>query len=217
MEPFFQWVVDSIALWGYVAIALGMALENACIPIPSELIFGFAGYLVYQGQLEFVPAVLAWMAGGLLGSGLAYGLGYWGGRPLIERYGRYFFLSMRHLNLAQRWFDSYGGKAAFFSRLLPVVRTFISLPAGFAKMPFGKFMLYTLLGSLPWTVGLIYAGMVLGEQWQNLNGLGHQASMVVAGALAVLALGYYYRSRRRAAAKQEKSLPTGGFFSKNAG
>lgn len=206
MELFFQWVIDSIAVWGYVAIAVGMALENACIPIPSELIFGFAGYLVYQGQLEFAPAVLAGMAGGLLGSGIAYGLGYWGGRPLIERYGRYFFLSLRHLELAQRWFDSYGSKAAFFSRLLPVVRTFISLPAGFAKMTFGKFVLYTLLGSLPWTVGLLYAGMILGEQWHNVTGVGHQASILVAVGLGAIAVYYYRRSQRGVAAKREKPV-----------
>lgn len=204
MELLFQWVVDSIAVWGYVAIAVGMALENACIPIPSELIFGFAGYLVYQGQLEFVPAVLAGMAGGLLGSVLAYSLGYWGGRPFIERFGRYVFLSQRHLDLSQRWFDSYGSKATFFSRLLPVVRTFISLPAGFAKMPFGKFVLYTLLGSLPWTMGLLYAGMVFGEQWQNLNSMGHQASVLVAAGVAVSAAYYYRRCRRSANSMMEK-------------
>lgn len=209
MELLFQWVVDSIAMWGYVAIAVGMALENACIPIPSELIFGFAGYLVYQGQLEFAPAVLAGMIGGLLGSGIAYGFGYWGGRPIIERYGRYVFLSQRHLDLSQRWFDAYGSKAAFFSRLLPVVRTFISLPAGFAKMPFGKFVLYTFLGSLPWTVGLLYAGMILGAQWQNVNSMGHQASIVVAVGLALLALYYYRRSHRSSAAKREKPMQAG--------
>lgn len=194
MEQLFHVVIDYIALWGYAAIFIGMALENACIPVPSELVFGFAGYLVYLGQLDFIMSVIAGVIGGLLGSIIAYLIGYYDGRPLVEKYGRYFLLSKRNVDLAQRWFDRYGLKAAFFSRLLPVVRTFISLPAGFAKVDFGKFVIYTLLGSIPWTVALIYFGKLLGENWQVLNAIGHQASLIVVVVLVMTAV-YYYRRK----------------------
>lgn len=185
-------VIDYIALRGYSAIVIGMALESACIPVPSEFIFGFAGYLVYRGQLDFALTVVAGVVGGLIGSIVAYLIGYYGGQPLVTKYGRYIFLSKRNVDMAQRWFDRYGLKATFFSRLLPVVRTFISLPAGFAHVNFGKFIIYTLLGSIPWTIGLIYTGMILGENWQELNAIGHKASLIVAAGL-IVAVVYYYR------------------------
>lgn len=195
MEQLFHFVVDYIAVWGYAGIILGMALESACIPVPSELIFGFAGYLVYLGQLDFTPSVIAGVVGGLIGSIIAYLVGFYGGQPFIAKYGRYVFLSHHHVELAQKWFDRYGLKATFFSRLLPIVRTFISLPAGFAGVNFGKFVIYTLLGSIPWTIALIYAGQLMGENWQALNAIGHTASLVVAVSLVVIAI-YYYRKNR---------------------
>ncbi len=195
MEQLFHVVMEYIAARGYAAIALGMALESACVPIPSELIFGFAGYLVYMGKLDFGLTVWSGVIGGLIGSIAAYLIGYYGGRPFVDRYGRYVFISGRHVDTAQRWFDRYGLKATFFSRLLPVVRTFISLPAGFARVDFVKFVLYTLLGSLPWTIGLVYAGMLLGENWQRLTAIGHQASLAVAAGLAMIGV-YYWRKRR---------------------
>ncbi|MBP2664380.1 MAG: associated protein [Firmicutes bacterium] len=194
-EQFFQIVVDYIALWGYTGIAIGMALESACIPVPSELIFGFAGYLVYLGRLDFTMSVVAGVTGGLIGSIAAYLVGFYGGQPFVTKYGKYLFLSKKHVDTAQKWFDRYGLKATFFSRLLPVVRTFISLPAGFAKVNLGKFILYTLLGSIPWTVTLIYAGQVLGENWRKLNSMGHEASLVVV-AMLVAAAGYYFWKNR---------------------
>ena len=195
MEQFFHIVIDYIAQWGYTAIAIGMALESACVPIPSELIFGFAGYLVFLGRLDFTLTVIAGVLGGLAGSVVAYLAGYYGGMPMVVKYGRYIFLSKRHVETAQWWFDRYGLKATFFSRLLPVIRTFISLPAGFARVDFVRFVIYTLLGSVPWTIGLIYAGMLLGENWQRLMAVGHQASIVVAVALVGLAA-YYYTKKR---------------------
>lgn len=195
MEQLFNIVIDYIALWGYPAIAIGMALENACIPIPSELILGFAGYLVYIGQLEFTLTVIAGVVGGLVGSIVAYQVGYYGGESFVTKYGKYILLSKSHMDMAQKWFDRYGLKATFFSRLLPVIRTFISLPAGFAKVNFAKFILYTLLGSIPWTIGLIYAGDLLGQSWQTLNVIGHKASIVVAAGLIIVVL-YYVRKRR---------------------
>lgn len=195
MEQFFTIVIDYIDLWGYTGILLGMALESACIPVPSELIFGFAGYLVYLGRLDFTMAVTAGVVGGLFGSIIAYLVGYYGGQPFVTKYGKYVLLSQGHVELAQKWFDQYGLKATFFSRLLPVVRTFISLPAGFAKVNLAKFILYTLLGSIPWTVALIYAGKVMGENWQVLNVIGHQVSIVVAAGLVVIVI-YYVRKKR---------------------
>lgn len=196
MEQFFNIVIDYITLWGYTAIVIGMALESACIPVPSELIFGFAGYLVYLGKLDFTTAVAAGVVGGLIGSIVAYLVGYYGGQPLVDKYGRYILLSKRNVDMAQRWFDRYGLKATFFSRLLPVVRTFISLPAGFAQIDFGKFVIYTLLGSIPWTIGLIYAGMFLGENWQTLNVVGHKASLIVAAGLMAIAAYYYQKGTK---------------------
>ncbi|HMM22972.1 MAG TPA: DedA family protein [Selenomonadales bacterium] len=195
MEQIFNSIVQYIDAWGYIAIVVGMALESACIPVPSELIFGFAGYLVYLGKLDFTAAVIAGVAGGLIGSVAAYLLGYQGGPPFVEKYGKYIFLSKRHVQMAQRWFDRYGLKATFFSRLLPVVRTFISLPAGFAKVDFSKFVIYTVLGSIPWTIALVYAGMILGENWKAINAIGHNVSAIV-GLGLVLATIYYIRRNR---------------------
>ncbi len=187
-------VVDYIALWGYTGIVIGMALESACIPIPSELIFGFAGYLVYLGKLDLVMSTVAGVAGGLIGSVIAYLVGYYGGQPFVNKYGKYLLLSKKHVDTAQQWFDRYGLKATFFSRLLPVVRTFISLPAGFAKVNLGKFILYTVLGSIPWTVALIYAGQILGENWRVLNSIGHEASLAVAVLLVAAAVYYFWKN-----------------------
>ncbi len=197
MEQVFHGIIDYIALFGYWGIMIGMALESACIPVPSELIFGFAGYLVYLGRLDFTWSVIAGVVGGLIGSVIAYQVGYYGGRPFVSKYGRYVLLSEKHVDMAQKWFDRYGLKATFFSRLLPVIRTFISLPAGFAKVDFRKFVVYTLLGSIPWTVCLIYIGNLLGENWQELNAIGHKVSLVVAAGLVVIAVYYYRRSRAR--------------------
>lgn len=192
---FFAGIMTYIAVWGYPAIVVGMALESANIPIPSELIFGFAGYLVYLGHLNFTLVVVTGVLGGLLGSILSYLIGYYGGRPFVRRYGRYVFLSSRKLALTEQWFARYGLAAVFFARLLPVVRTFISLPAGFARVDFGKFVLYTVLGSIPWTALLVYAGMLLGENWHKLMAMGHTASLVVTVILALAAVYYILRSK----------------------
>ncbi len=195
METIFQYVIHLIGIWGYPAVFIGMALESANVPIPSELIFGFAGYLVFLGRMDFNTAVIAGVAGGLAGSIVSYLIGYYGGPPFITRYGKYIFVSEAKVAMAQKWFDRYGLLAVFLARLLPVIRTFISLPAGFARVDFTKFILYTLLGSIPWTIALIYAGKLLGENWQALNVIGHKASIVVAIGLVVIVV-YYVRKKR---------------------
>ena len=197
MEHFTQIFLSFIASWGYVAVAVLMAAENACIPIPSELILGFAGYLIFAGHMSFEGALLAGMVGGLLGSFFAYEVGARGGRPFVDKYGKYFLIKQSHVNVAQDWFDRYGLKAVFFSRMLPVVRTFISLPAGFARVDSKRFFLYTIAGSLPWTAAILYAGMVLGESWTDLMEYGHEASMIFVVVAVIVIAVLYLRWRRK--------------------
>ena len=200
MDSFSQIFLSFIASWGYVAVAVLMAAENACIPIPSELILGFAGYLVFAGHMSFEGALAAGMVGGLLGSIFAYEVGARGGRAFVEKYGKYFLIKKSHVDIAQHWFDRYGLKAVFFSRMLPVVRTFISLPAGFARVDTKRFFVYTIAGSLPWTAAILYAGMVLGESWTLLMEYGHEASIIfVVLSLIVIAVLYIrWRNKRSA-------------------
>ena len=162
-------VISVISKTGYLGITVLMALESACIPIPSEIIMPFSGFLVFNGEFIFWQVVLWGAIGNLIGSWFAYWVGYAGGRPLIEKYGKYILISKHDLDLADKWFDQYGQSTAFFSRLLPIVRTFISLPAGIAKMDLKKFSFYTFLGSLIWSFILTYAGVILGENWEHLE------------------------------------------------
>ena len=200
MDYFSQIFLSFIASWGYVAVAVLMAAENACIPIPSELILGFAGYLVFAGHMSFEGALAAGMVGGLLGSIFAYEVGARGGRAFVEKYGKYFLIKKSHVDIAQHWFDRYGLKVVFFSRMLPVVRTFISLPAGFARVDTKRFFVYTIAGSLPWTAAILYAGMVLGESWTLLMEYGHEARIIfVVLSLIVIAVLYIRWRKKRSA------------------
>jgi len=177
-------------------VAVLMAAENACIPIPSELILGFAGFLIFSGDMTFAGALAAGMVGGVVGSVFAYAVGHKGGRAFVDRYGRYFFVKKSHVDIAQNWFDKYGLKAVFFSRMLPVVRTFISLPAGFAHVDFKRFLVYTIAGSLPWTALILAAGMMLGKSWQVMLAIGHQASLIFVAVAALVIAVLYLRHRR---------------------
>ena len=206
MEQFSAMFLQFIADWGYVAVAVLMAAENACIPIPSELILGFAGFLIFSGDMTFAGALAAGMVGGVVGSVFAYAVGHKGGRAFVDRYGRYFFVKKSHADIAQNWFDKYGLKAVFFSRMLPVVRTFISLPAGFAHVDFKRFLVYTIAGSLPWTALILAAGMMLGKSWQVMLAIGHQASLIFVAVAAVVIAVLYLRHRRvRARARAQIS------------
>lgn len=199
MEQYSILFLDFIASWGYLAVAILMAMENTCIPIPSELILGFAGYLVSIGQINFAKVIVAGMIGGMAGSIITYYIGYLGGRPFIYKYGKYFFIKKSHVDTAQRWFDKYGIKAVFFSRLLPVVRTFISLPAGFAGVNMKKFIIFTFAGSLPWTILIVYIGKILGNNWQKMLSIGHDFSLLIVAIIAIVILYLYvqYRKRRK--------------------
>lgn len=165
-------IFQAISNWylttGYFGILLAMALESCCIPLPSEIVMPLAGYFVFvhPGQFSLVGVGIAGAIGCLLGSLVAYAIGASGGRPLLLKYGRYILISQADSNRADHWFEHYGAPVAFFSRLLPVVRTYISLPAGISRMDLRKFIVFTLLGSLPWTFILAYVGFKLGPTLQ---------------------------------------------------
>ncbi|HEY7130870.1 MAG TPA: DedA family protein [Candidatus Limnocylindrales bacterium] len=163
---------------GYLGVTIAMAIESAMIPLPSELILPYAGFLVSDpSQIEpltgqpwnFWIVVIAATIGNTIGSLIAYAIGAWGGRPFLERYGRYLLIRPHEIELAEQFFDKYGAATAFFSRLLPIVRTFISFPAGVARMPIGKFVAYSTAGAFIWSTLLVYAGTILGENWEDIR------------------------------------------------
>lgn len=163
-----DFIVHFLLDWGYIALFICMALENMNIPIPSEIILGFAGFLVSQHIFDFTTATIVATIAGLVGSLLSYYMGLKGGRNLMLRHTAKGGLGAKKLSLAKNWFEKYGGLAVFTGRLLPGIRTFISLPAGIAKYPLKRFIIYTLLGTIPWTIFLIYMGDFLGENWTLL-------------------------------------------------
>lgn len=195
-------VTEEIARYGYLAIFVLMLLESACVPIPSEVTMLFGGALVStpvlapEQRLGFVAVALIGAFANLVGSWLAYGVGYAGGRPLVDRWGRYLLLRPHEIDRAHDWFERYGHETVFFGRLLPVVRTFISLPAGVARMRFAKFSLYTLLGCLPWTFGLTFLGYKLGESWNKVEHLIQPVSWLLV-ALIVAGIGWWVWRRVR--------------------
>jgi len=162
-----HFIVAIISAMGYGGIVLLMAIESACIPLPSEIIMPFSGYLVFTGELNLWGVAIAGAVGCVLGSLVAYWVGMYGGRPFIEKYGRYILLSRHDLDIADRWFAKYGEVIVFVSRLLPAIRTFIAFPAGVARMNLTRFVIYTFAGSLPWCLALAYVGQKLGEQWDQ--------------------------------------------------
>lgn len=183
-------IIDMITRGGYLGIVLLMGIESACIPLPSEVIMPFSGYLVFKGTLVLWGVVLAGAIGCVLGSLLAYAVGASGGRKLVERYGKYVLVSRRDLDLADRWFREHGGIIIFVGRLLPVVRTFIAFPAGVARMPIWRFCLYTFLGSLIWCALLAWIGVKLGQHWDTLGSWFHRFDAAILGAL-LIAFGLY--------------------------
>ena len=197
MEGLTQSFLSFIDAYGYFAVAILMAMENACIPIPSELILGFSGYLIFAERMTFTGAMTAGMIGGMAGSIFAYAVGSRGGRKFVDKYGKYFLVKKSHVDLAQKWFDKYGIRAVFFSRMLPVVRTFISLPAGFARVNFKAFLFYTFIGSLPWTAFILYMGIVFGEGWKYLLEIGHTASIIFVAACVLIIAALYIMSKRK--------------------
>lgn len=192
-----NFVTYVISHLGYPGVFLLMALESACIPIPSEFIMPFSGFLVATGEMNFWLVVAMGSFGNLTGSWLAWWVGHRGGRPLVEKYGKYILLSHHDLDSADKYFKKYGQSTVFFTRLLPVIRTFISLPAGISKMDFKKFSLYTFVGVIPFTAALTYAGLKLRENWDGLQPYFHKFDLVIALFLALVIIWYIFRHIKR--------------------
>ncbi|HXP12779.1 MAG TPA: DedA family protein [Stellaceae bacterium] len=186
-------IVVTISSLGYGGIVILMAIESACIPLPSEIIMPFSGYLAFTGRFDLFLVATAGAIGCNVGSTVAYAAGYYGGRPFIDRWGAYVLISRRDLDWAHRFFERYGGITVFVSRLLPVIRTFIALPAGIAGMNQFKFQIYTFLGSWPWCYALAYIGFKLGEHWNSdplLKEVLHRFDGLVV-AVMILGIGWY--------------------------
>ncbi len=187
-----SWIMGVILSMGYGGIVLLMAIESACIPLPSEIIMPFAGFLVFQGTLNLWWVALAGAIGCVLGSIPAYYVGMLGGRPLAEKYGKYLLLSKRDLNLADRLFEKHGEIIILIARMLPAVRTFIAFPAGVVRMNMPKFITYTFIGSFIWCWLLAYAGMKFGENWVSLKVYFHQFHYLIV-ALGLVFVVWYIR------------------------
>ena len=198
LQPLINWVTQTIGDHGVVAVFVLMLLESMGILIPSEAISPFAGFLVSQGKMAFLWAVAAGALGNLVGSWVAYFIGLWGGRELWTRYGRFVGVREHHLDVAEKWFEKYGEVTVFVSRMLPVVRTFISFPAGVARMNLVKFTFYTLAGCVPWVFALTYFGYLLGENWESIGSALHYLDYAVAAAFiaGVIYLFVRWRSSR---------------------
>ncbi len=181
-----MWIVAAISAGGYLGILGLMAIESACIPLPSEVVMPFGGYLVSTGRLDLWLVATAGALGCTLGSVLAYEAGRHGGRPFVERYGRWLLLTTHDVDRAERFFGRYGGAAVIVGRLLPGIRSFIALPAGIARMPLVRFHLYTFVVSWPWCFALAYIGMMLGRSWNSdprLSPLFHKFDAALAAVL----------------------------------
>src|SRR5712671_2037086 len=214
---------------GLAGIVLAMAIESCCIPLPSEIVMPLAGVMVVSGTilagvnpvLAIILVALAGAIGCLVGSIAAYGIGYAGGRPLMLKYGRYVLISQHDADKADAFFQRWGSATAFFSRLLPVVRTYISIPAGIAKMPFAKFCIYTFLGSFPWCLLLAYIGTVIGNNLTTLSPIFHDLDVVIIVAVVALVALYIWRHIRNdrkaraehaAAAAQQQAAQQNGWM-----
>lgn len=186
--------------FGYLGIVLAMAIESCCIPLPSEIIMPLAGFMVFQGKMTLPAATLSGAIGCLLGSLLAYWIGATGGRPLLLKYGRYVLISAHDADVADHFFQKYGDSTVFITRMMPIVRTFISLPAGISRMNLPRFALFSFLGSLPWTLALAWAGVQLGAHWTQVGSTLRRYEVVVGVVFVALVALFLYRHLHRPAA-----------------
>ena len=188
---------------GYLGVLIAMAIESACIPLPSEIIMPMAGWMVSRGIFDLWWIAVVGTLGNLLGSSIAYWVGYAGGRPLLLKYGRYILISSHDMETADRWFARHGEATVLFTRLLPVVRTFISFPAGVARMNFWKFLLFSAIGAFPWVFALGYAGRLMGDNWvairESLKNLDYPIAAIILAAIIY----YVYRHVRAARAASD--------------
>jgi membrane protein DedA with SNARE-associated domain len=199
-EPLVNFATDVVDKLGLVGVFVLMTLESACIPIPSEATMLFAGFNVANGEYSLMAATLVGAFANLVGSWIAYAVGYFCRIELVERHGRKLHISPRHLAQADRWFERHGEITVFVTRMLPIVRTFISLPAGVARMPFWRFSLFTFLGCLPWVFALTFIGKQAGESWTDWKDSLHYVDYAVAAAILAVAASYvvrWWRNRAR--------------------
>lgn len=186
LAPLSAFILSTISALGYGGIVLCMAIESACIPLPSEIIMPFSGYLVTTGRFTLWGVTLAGAVGNVLGSWVAYWAGMKFGRAAAEGLARLRLIRMEEYDRAERWLQKHGLQVAFWTRLLPIVRTFVSLPAGAARVPFWRFTLYTFLGSLLWSLALAYVGVLFRENWENIKTFWHGFDLVIVVGLLVL-------------------------------
>jgi LPXTG-motif cell wall-anchored protein len=197
VEPIINLMEDWVVEYGYLAIFLLMLAESACIPFPSEVTMLVGGWYAATGDLNFFWVGTSGVLGNLVGSWVAYAVGRTTGRGLLDRYGKYILIRSHDIDRAEVWWEKYGEAATFFSRLLPVIRTFISLPAGIARMPLGKFSIYTFLGVIPWTFALTWLGLAVQENWEDVLTYFDVPTLIIAGLLVVGAAFWFLRRRRQ--------------------
>jgi membrane protein DedA with SNARE-associated domain len=206
VESIINWIVAVISQLGYPGIIVTMAIESALIPLPSEIIMPFSGFLVSQGRFEFWIVGLCGAIGNLLGSWIAYGLGYWGegaiARRFVRSYGKFILLSEEELNKAERLFRRFGNLIVFGSRVMPAVRTIISLPCGMARLPFLRFSLLTFFGSLIWSYFLAYLGVLLGKNWEILRPIFRKFDIVII-LVIIIGIGWYFYHKLKPAFKSK--------------
>ena len=195
-DPIVQFAVDVIDAMGLPGIFLLMVAESACIPIPSETTFLFAGFNVSEGEYSMFAVVTVGVLANLLGSWLSYAVGYYGRVDVLEKHGAKLHIKPSHLEWADRWFARYGDATVFFSRMLPIIRTFISLPAGVARMPFWRFTALTTAGCIPWVFLLTFIGQQVGDRWGEWKDNLHYVDYAVAAAIVIGAIWLYFRWRR---------------------
>jgi len=184
-DPLVNFATDVVAELGLPGIFVLMLLESACIPIPSEATMLFAGFNVHEGEYSLLVVTLVGSVANLVGSWVAYAAGYYGRLELVERHGNKLHIKQKHLDWADRWFERYGDATVFFTRMLPIIRTFISLPAGVARMPFWRFSVLTFAGCVPWVLMLTYIGMEAGSRWESWKDSLHYFDYAVAAAIVV--------------------------------
>jgi membrane protein DedA with SNARE-associated domain len=205
LDPIVRAATDMIDATGLTGVFVLMTLESACIPVPSEAIMLFAGFNVSTGDLSMFGIVAAGSLGNLTGSLIAYAAGYYGRIELLDR-NRLIHVNRRHLEWADRWFERHGPATVFFTRMMPIIRTFISLPAGLARMPLGRFVVFTLAGSIPWVLMLAIVGREVGDRWEEWRVYLHYADYAVVAAVAI-GLAYLLIRRRRGSAEWEPTPP----------
>ena len=193
MQDFILNVLDWLSSLGYLGIALGLMLEV----IPSEIVLGYGGYMISQGTIGFAGAVIAGTIGGTIAQLFLYWLGYYGGRPVLEKYGKYLLINKHHIDLSEQWFKKYGSGVIFSARFIPVVRHAISIPAGIARMSFIKFTLYTIAAIIPWTIFFLYLGMALGENWAGIKDVAKPYIIPVAVIALVAGVLYFIWTKRK--------------------